>query len=290
MPENPLAAADSATAPPPGRASWSGLLRLSLVTVPVQAYPAVSTSEAVQLNQLHRDCGQRVRYEKHCPLHGKLEADQIVKGYEYAPDQYVLVEPEELEHIRPAQDRALTLQQFVAPQELDPVRYSGRTLYLLPQGPAAHRPYRVLAEAMFQKGRWGLGRITMSGHRYPVALRPACDHLLALHVLHDPPQLRAAVSFAAQLRSEAASPQERQLAALLIDSAGGPVDWLGYRDDTAQQLERLVETKVQGREVTVTCDEPRQVLPLLDALKQSVAALQPAPPSVNSRSAPRRTA
>ena len=99
--------AAAATAAPRGRASWSGLLRLSLVAVPIKAYPAVSTSETIRFNQLHADCGQRVRYEKHCPIHGILDGPSIVRGYEYAPEQYVVVEPSELDQLRPANDKAL---------------------------------------------------------------------------------------------------------------------------------------------------------------------------------------
>jgi len=259
---------------PRGRASWSGLLRLSLVAVPVKAYPAVATGEALQLNQLHCQCKERIRYEKHCPLHGKVEADEIVKGFQYAPDQYVVIEPEELENIRPLQDKALTLEQFVDPAEVDAVRFSGRTLYLLPDGIGAHRPYRVLAEALQQRGLWALGRVVMSGHRYGVVIRSISD-LLSVHFLHEPAQVRLAATYAAQLRAETVSPEELKLATTLIDGASGPVDFDAYRDDAAAQLERLVEAKVAGREVAVAdTQEPPQVIELLSALKQSVAAAQ----------------
>jgi DNA end-binding protein Ku len=264
----------AAHAAPRGRASWSGLMRLSLVAVPVKAYPAVATSESIQLNQLHRECRQRIRYERVCPLHGKVDSDQIVKGYQYAPDQYVLIEPEELEHLRPAKDKALILEQFIHPDEVNPARFSGRTLYLLPDGLAAHRPYRVLAEALEQRGRWAMGRVVMSGHRYGVVVRSVND-LLSTHFLHEPAQVRSAAAFAAQLRAEPVSPAELQLATTLIDGASGPVDFDAFRDDTAVQLERLVEAKVAGREAPgPEGEEPVQVIELLTALKQSVAAAQ----------------
>ena len=88
-----------------GRASWSGLLQLSLVTIPVKAYPAASTSQQIHFNQLHAGCGQRIRYEKHCPVHGKVEAGAIVSGYAYAPEQYVVIDQAELEPLRPAKER-----------------------------------------------------------------------------------------------------------------------------------------------------------------------------------------
>jgi DNA end-binding protein Ku len=279
-----------ASGPARGRASWSGLLRLSLVAVPVKAYPAVATSEAIHLHQLHRACGQRIRYQKHCPLHGQVEADQIVKGCEYAPDQYALVEPEELENIRPEKDKALTLEQFIDPDQFDPSRLSGRTMYLLPDGPAAHRPYRVLAQTCAERGRWGLGRVVMSGHRYGVVVRPTAQ-LLSLHFLHEPDQVRASATFASQLRADTSSPEELRLAAMLIDAATGPVDWNTYRDDTAVQLERIVEAKIAGRAVTTAKpDEPVPVIELLAALKASVAATQPPPQSGAQRASRRRSA
>ncbi len=111
----------------------------------------------------------------------------------------------------------------------------------------------------------------MSGHRYPVVVRPA-ENLLSLHVLHDPAKLRASSGYRSQLRSEAVCSEEVQLAGTLIDAATGPIDWSDYRDDTAQQLERLVEAKVAGREPVATDEEPVQVIQLLTARRESVSA------------------
>src|SRR5271167_4968406 len=112
-----------------GRASWSGLLQLSLVTIPVKAYPAASTSQQIHFNQLHAGCGQRIRYEKHCPLHGKVDAGAIASGYAYAPDQYLVLDEAELDKLRPAKDKALALEHFLDPADIDPVLFSGRSLY-----------------------------------------------------------------------------------------------------------------------------------------------------------------
>jgi DNA end-binding protein Ku len=262
--------AAAATAAPRGRASWSGLLRLSLVAVPIKAYPAVSTSETIRFNQLHADCGQRVRYEKHCPSHGKLDGPSIVRGYEYAPGQYVLVEPSELDRLRPAKDKALQLEQFVQADQIDPALFSGRSLYLFPHGLPAQRPFLVLAEAMRQRGCWAVGRVVLSGNRQVVVIRPV-GRLLSMHVLHEPRQLRAASTWDSELGSAAATDEELQLAGTLIDSASRPVDWSQYRDDTAEQLTALVEAKIAGQPLTPPTEEPAQVLHLLDALKQSVA-------------------
>src|SRR5262249_10840401 len=116
-----------------GRPSGSGLLRISLVSVPVQAYPAVSSSAtASPFHFLHADCGQRISYQKHCPQHGAVPAEAIVRGYDYSPHHSVLMEAEELAQLRPTRDKALVLEQFVPVGDIDPTFYAGRSLYRSP--------------------------------------------------------------------------------------------------------------------------------------------------------------
>lgn len=289
VPESGLGSA--AAAPPAGRPSWSGLLQFSLVSVPVKAYPAVSSSDAVHFNQLHADCGQRIRHEKRCPVHGAVDTAAIVKGYPYAPDQYVVVEPAELDKLRPARDRALRLERFVEARHIDPVLFAGRSLFLVPDGLAAQRPYAVLTEALRQRGKWAVGRVVLSGHRQVVVVRQA-GRILVVDVLHYPAQVRAAPTV---VEPAAAVPEELQLAGVLIDTASGPLDWSHYREDSAAELRALVEAKIAGRPMADPTDEPARVLSLLDALKQSVAATSspaaaPAEPRKRQRKEPRRSA
>jgi DNA end-binding protein Ku len=253
-----------------GRASWSGVLRLSLVAVPIKAYPAASTSQQVHFNQLHAGCGQRIRYEKHCPSHGKVEVGAIVSGYAYAPDQYVVIDQAELEPLRPPQERALSLERFLEPHELDPALFSGRTLYLAPDGLAARHAYDVLTQALSARGKWALGRVVLGGHRVVALVRPV-GVVLALHVLHFPEHVRAADVLAPLSQAEQASPEEQHLAGMLIDAASQPVCWADYRDDNAEQLRTLIQAKLQGRTMAAPVAEDIPILQLVDALKRSVA-------------------
>ncbi len=262
--------AGTATAPR-GRATWSGLLKFSLVAVPVKAHPAAVTSAEIHFNQIHANCGQRIRYEKHCAIHGKVEAGGIVSGYEYVPGQYVIVDDAELEQLRPERDRALALECFLDPYLVDPALFSGRTLYLLPDGPAAHHPYAVLVETLLERHKWAVARVVLSGRRNLTLVRPA-GRILAMHVLHFPAQLRPSTTLETELRPDAVSEAEQQLAGQLIEAGTQqPVDWSTYRDDTAEQLAALIEAKVQGRPLEPPKQEEAPVLRLLDALKQSVA-------------------
>ena len=194
LPSIPLAEAaplDLATvlagAGPAGRAraSWSGLLRLSLVAVPVHAYPATAASSESRCHQLHAGCGQRIRHEKRCPAHGPIDAGALVRGYEYARDQYLVLDEAELEQLRPVTDRALVLEFCLGAGQVDPVLFSGRSLYVLPDGPAAQQPFAVLVQALQARHKWAVGRMVLSSRCQVVLVRPL-GRLLVLHVLHFP--------------------------------------------------------------------------------------------------------
>jgi len=224
-----------------------------------------------------------------------VDAAVIVRGYAYAPDQHVVVEPEELDKLRPAQDKALLLEHFLPAHQVEPTYFAGRSLYLLPDGLAAQHPYAVVAEAMRLAGSWAIGRVVFSGHRNLVLVRPA-GRLLVLDVLHYPAQVRPAQGWDAELRGGLAAAEELQLARQLIKTASGPLDWSRYRDSSAEELAALVQAKVANRAYSPATAEPIAILQLLDALKQSVAATTtagsaaPAAPSrARQARSPRRT-
>jgi DNA end-binding protein Ku len=241
------------------------------VALPVKAYPATTTTSETHCHQLHADCGQRIRYEKHCPCHGKVETGAIVSGYPYAPDQYLVLDDDQLDQLRPAQDRALCLERFLDPDQFDPALFSGRSLYLLPDGLAAQHPYAVLRQALQDRHKWAIGRVVLSCQRRLVLVRPAAC-LLTLHVLHYPAQVRSRTSWEAELRGGTVSAAEQDLARKLIDASTQPVDWSAYRDDRAEQLAALVEATLQGRPLMPLVEAKVPVLSLLEALQQSVAA------------------
>ena len=120
------------------RSSWKGFLRLSLVSVPVKAYTAAASGGGeIHLNQLHAECHSRIQYKKTCPLHGEVKAEEIVSGYEYSKGQYVIVDTDELSKLRTEDDKAIKVNAFIAPDDLDPIYQTGKTYYLVPDGPVA---------------------------------------------------------------------------------------------------------------------------------------------------------
>jgi DNA end-binding protein Ku len=247
------------------------VLRLSLVAIPVRAYPAVASAATPRFNQLHADCGQRIRYEKRCPQHGPVESDAIVQGFPCGPNQYVIVEADELERFRPTADKALVVEQCVPVSQVEPTFLAGRTLYLVPDGLAAQHPYRVLATALATGQLGALARVVLGGHRQLVLVRPL-GRLLALDVLHYPAQVRATASWDVELPDTAISTEEMQLASQLVSASTGPTDWGRYRDTNAEELAALLQAKAAGQLPTSAPEPATPMQPLLEALRQSVAA------------------
>ena len=120
------------------RSSWKGYLKLSLVSVPVKGYTANISASDVALHQLHSECHSRIKYKKTCPIHGEIPKEEIVSGYEYAEGQYVVIEPEELAKIRGERERAVTLDAVVPLNSVDPVHFTDKTYYLVPDGKVGH--------------------------------------------------------------------------------------------------------------------------------------------------------
>ncbi len=254
------------------RPSWSGLLQVGLLAIPIKAYPALVSAAEVPAHLLHAGCGQRLRYDKCCPLHGKLDAAVIVKGYEYAPGQFLVLDETELEKLRPARDRALVLHTFLDPGQVDPLLYAGRSLYLTPAGVAARTAYAVLTHAMHKRRQAALGRLVLSGRRQLALLRPAGD-LLLLHLLHYPAQLRSRNRLESEVRTETIGSTEARLAGELIDAYRKPLRWADHIDDSREALAALIQAKLQGRTPSEPDLQPTPLPDLLETLRQSVAAL-----------------
>lgn len=257
------------------RATWKGFLRLSLVSVPVRAFTAHDTSAEIRLNQLHKSCHNRIRYQKVCPVHGEVKADEIVSGYEYAKDRYVIIEPEELRKIRKISDRSVHIRGFVPSDRIDPIFFAGRTYYFAPDGPAGAKPYLLLRQGMEQAGVYGLAHVVLSGREQIVVLRPY-EELLSMTVMHYARKVRKPQEVLDEVPREAIAAEELELTSTLIRaSLLEDLDLDEIEDPYVQNLEKLIKMKIEGQEV-VEAPEPEEpkILNLMEALKKSVAAAQ----------------
>jgi DNA end-binding protein Ku len=153
------------------RCTWSGYLKLSLVTIPVRVYTAVCTTDKIAFNQLHKSCHQRIRQKLVCPVHGEVTREDLVKGYEYATDKFFTFNETDLEALRVETTGTIELVQFVSPEELDPM-FLDTPYYVGPDGPVAEEGFGVFVEALRRAKRIGIGRVVLSGKEKLVAVKP----------------------------------------------------------------------------------------------------------------------
>ena len=255
------------------RASWRGALQFGLVTFPVEAYNAHETSEDhVAFHQLHRECHSRIRYQKVCPIHGEIDQDEIVSGYEYSKGRYVEIEPEELDALRSSGERSLTLDAFVDPADVDIVQFDGRNYFLSPAGDAAREPYTIFLKALQASGQWGIGQVVWSGREQLAVVRPYQDalHMAMLNYVRE---IRDPASTVGSLLNLRSSDKKVRLAEQLIDAwTDDSFDLSDYKDTYQAKVREIIDDKVAGKETVVpeTEEDEPEVINLMDALRKSL--------------------
>jgi DNA end-binding protein Ku len=257
----------------PARPSWEGFITFNLISIPVKAYSAsVSGGGKIGFHLLHAKCGERIRYKKVCPVHGEVGNEDIVSGYEYAKGEYVTVEASEKAKLKNQDDKAIAIDTFVEPAAIDPIYYSGRTYYLVPNGPAAQKPYAVLLEAMQGHDRHAIAQVVFSGKGQVAVVRPFAG-LLVMTLLNFESQVKQPKAFADEVANPGVSGEEQRLAASLLESATtGEFELARYKDDYAAKLAKLIEKKSHGASRKVRADErPRPVMDLMEALRKSLS-------------------
>ena len=256
------------------RAMWSGYLKLSLVTIPVRMYNAISSTSRVALNQLHKDCNRRVRQQLVCPEHGKLEREDIVKGYEYEEDKYVVIDQADLEKVKLETSKSIDLIQFVTVDEVDPVFFD-KSYYVAPDGPIAEDAFRVVREAMRKANKMAIGQVVIAGREHIIALRVK-DRGFALSTLHYASEIRQAAPYFEGIRNGEVDKNQLALASQLVENNTAPFNPAQFTDRYEEALLEIIKAKAAGSEpIIVQQVEPGKVIDLMSALKQSLAQSKP---------------
>jgi DNA end-binding protein Ku len=253
------------------RASWKGRLIIDLVQFKIEAFNAVSPDEGeIHFHQLHAACHSRIRYQKVCPIHGEVDNDEIVLGYEYGRNKYVEVDSDEIDAMRTERDKALRLDTFVAADAFDPMWFDGRTYYLLPTDTEDHEPYALIHAALLDMGRYGIGEMVFSQREQLTAVR-ATEEGLVLSMLRYGNAFREASEFAPPKLK--VTGKKVAMAKMLIDAATEKkFDLARYADEYQTRLAEFVEAKIKGKDVKAAPEEeePEPVINLMDALKRSL--------------------
>lgn len=259
-----------------GRAIWRGMLRISLVTIPVELYPSkVKGGGDIDLTWLHKTCHSRIHYKKICPIHGEVDKDEIVSGYQYSQNKYVIIEPEELAKLRSQSDKIMTVDAFIPPAALDEIYFTDMSYFILPDGAAAEKPYEVFYEAMQQQENYGIAKIVLFKRDHVVVVRPY-DHLMLATALTYAERFKKPTEFKEDVPNTRASSKELELAKTLMDVLKPKeFDFSEYKDPYRDRVMELVQAKMSGQAIEVPPEEEEPAtLNFMDALKKSLSRIE----------------
>lgn len=255
----------------------SGTISFGLVAIPIKMYSTNESEARISLNSIHESCGTRVRQQFYCPTDEvTVTRDELIKGYQFAKDQYVTFTPDELKAMELAPTQSIDIKEFVPLDKVDPLFYE-KAYYLGPDKGGA-KPYALLSEAMRATGRAALARYAARGKDYLVLLRPFEDGIL-MQQLRYTDEIRAFEDL--DLGDTAVDEAELALAVQLVEQIASEDFTPGeYHDGVREQMLAAIEQKVAGQEMTFAPkEEPKaQVIDLMDALKASLGEPEDAAP------------
>jgi DNA end-binding protein Ku len=254
---------------------WKGYLTFGLISVPIRLF-AAARREHIAFHMVHKVCGTRVRQQLYCPYCERtIERSETVKGYEEAKDQFILVDPEELQKIAPPSERNMDIVQFVKLDEVDPL-YFDASYYAVADDPG-RKAYDLLVHALEKSGYAALAHVAMHQHEYLALVRPR-DRGLTLHTLYYSNELHEAGEYGKPTAAEVRG-QEVELAEKLIANLAAPFDPAQFHDEYQKRVLELLEAKREGKGVQAA-PQPRlaPVVDLMEALQKSLAAGGKKPP------------
>ena len=251
------------------RSIWKGLLRFSLVSIPIRIYNAVETSETIRFNQLHRGCNGRIGYDKRCKrCQEVLESKEIVKGYEYEPDQYVIIEEDDFGKVKLKSTRVIEIEGFIDAAEVHPTRYES-PYYAGPDGSVAVKAYKLLADVLAQQNKVGIGRVVLRDREDVVLISPQSDALV-LYKLRHPNEIRKMAGIPQIEETVKIDQAEVALARQLVETMSKQVSEIDMSDRYHDALLEMIDAKVKGQDVVTAIEEEKPVVDIMTALKQSL--------------------
>jgi len=252
------------------RSVWKGHIRFSLVTIPIQVFNAVETKHEIRFNQLHKDDNGRIGYNKTCKIcNEKVSKDDIVKGYEYEPDQYVIFQKEELDSIKLKSTRAIEIEAFVDLAEVHPSRFEA-VYYIGPNGDIAKKTFSLFSEVLRSTKKAGIGRIVLRD-KEDVVLITAEEQGIIMYKLRYPREIRN-MDGIPDLEPVEIDEKQLALANTLVDSLSTTFDEVDFGDRYHAALMDLVQQKVDGKQIVSVIDseDEKPVVDIMEALKASI--------------------
>ncbi|MEO6579642.1 MAG: Ku protein [Sphingomicrobium sp.] len=279
------------------RPSWRGQIRLALVSIPVEIFPATKAGRSIAFHQVHEPSGKRVKYEKVVPGIGPVDRDEILKGYEVEKGEYVLLDPEEIEKVKLESRKTLELTQFVDLSDIDPIYYD-KPYYVVPADDLAEEAFIVVREALRQAKKVGIGQLAMRGQEYVVSLK-ACGRGMVLETLRYADEVNKASSYFRDIGDAKPDPDLLDLAGTLIEKKASAFDASEFENRYIEALKSLIAEKIKKKGKRVIQDDSSEapakgsnVIDLMAALKKSIDSGDRAPPkkATAKKAAPKKAA
>jgi DNA end-binding protein Ku len=251
---------------------WKGQLAFGLVSFPVKLFTA-ARSDGISFNQLHKADGSRVKQVLYCAAEDKpIPRSEIVKGYEYEKDRYVVIEDEDIKKMAPSTAKVMEILEFVKGTEVDPVYYES-SYYIAPDD-AGEKPYALLFNTLKQTGYVGVAKIAMHNREHIVIFRPGPQGLM-MHTMYYANEVRKVDEF--RTDTTLVKDKEVELARMLVESLAATFEPEKYHDTYRDNLQSMIDAKIKGKEVvTPPSREPAKIIDIMEALKQSLASRKPA--------------
>jgi len=256
------------------RPVWRGQIKLALVSIPVEIYPATKSGATIAFHQIHEPTGKRIKYEKVVPGIGPVDRDEIVKGFEVSKGEYVLLEPEEIESVKLESRKTLDLVQFVDISEVDAIYYD-KPYFVVPADDLAEEAYIVVRDALRAARKVGIGQLAMRGQEYVVALKP-CGRGMLLETLRYSDEVNKAASYFREIEDAEPDADLLDLAGTLIEKKSGEFHPEEFHNRYVDALKGLIEEKRKRKGELVIQDPDDEkpaksnVIDLMAALKKSL--------------------
>lgn len=260
----------------PARAYWKGQIRLALVSIPIEVYPATKSGATIAFHQIHEPSGKRIRYEKVAPGVGPVDRDEIIKGYEVSKGNYVLLDEQEIEAVKIESRKTLELVQFVDADDID-VLYYEKPYFVVPTDDLAEEAYVVLREALRASRKVGLGQLAVRGREQLVSIKP-CGRGLVMEVLRYADEVHKAQGYFRDIADSRPDKDLLELATTLIEKKAAPFKPAEFHDRYVDALHRLIDRKAKSKtnkRILEDVEKPDtsgkgNVIDLMAALRKSV--------------------
>lgn len=250
------------------RAIWKGHIRFSLVTIPILVYNAVDTEQKISFNLLHKEDHGPIGYDKRCKKCNKVvSSEEVVKGFKYESERYVIVEKEDLDKINLKSTKIIEIGGFIDAKEVHPTLLES-PYYAGPDGPVAVQAYSLLAAALRETGKVGIGKVVLHDREDVVMIAPY-ENAVVLYKLRSPGEIRN-ISEIPQLNGKSTDREGLKLARSLVASMSTTLDKIDLTDKYHDALRAIIEAKVSGKEIVTVEEEERPVVDIMTALKQSI--------------------